>query len=54
MTLACPTCGGQLVVRVRLPRPEHRDTKRPDVLGFECTTRDCNITEADVHNAIGF
>jgi hypothetical protein len=41
MTFACPLCGSQLVVRLLLPTPEHRDIKPVKVISVECPTADC-------------
>jgi hypothetical protein len=53
MTVHCPLCDGQLVVRVLLPKPEHRDTKHPIVISAECSTRGCLVSEQDVHKLLG-
>ena len=54
MTYDCPACGGQLVVRVLLPRPEHRDIKKPVIVAMECTRPGCLVSEDDVHKLLGF
>jgi hypothetical protein len=53
MTVHCPLCEGQLVVRVLLPKPEHRDTKKPQIASIECSTPGCLVTEQDVHKLLG-
>jgi hypothetical protein len=45
MTLPCPHCGRQLVVRLLLPIPEHRDTKSPQVVSLECSTPGCKVDQ---------
>jgi hypothetical protein len=45
MTLPCPHCGRQLVVRILLPTPEHRHTKKPQVLSMECPTQGCSVDQ---------
>jgi hypothetical protein len=53
ITVHCPLCAGQLVVRVLLPKPEHRDTKKPRIASVECSTAGCLVTEQDVHKLLG-
>lgn len=53
MTLHCPLCDGQMVVRVLLPKPEHRHTKRPVIASIECATPGCLVDEDTVHKLLG-
>ena len=52
MTVHCPLCDGQLVVRVLLPKPEHRDTKKPQIVGVECSTPGCLVSDDEVHKLL--
>jgi hypothetical protein len=52
MTLNCPLCGSQLVVRLLLPTPEHRDFKRPQVLSAECATPSCGVDRDSVRELL--
>lgn len=53
MTYHCPLCEGQVVIRVLLPKPEHRDTKRPVIASIECSTPGCLVDEDTVHKLLG-
>lgn len=43
MTFPCPHCRRQLVVRLLLPIPEHRDIKSPQLVSIECPTPGCEV-----------
>jgi hypothetical protein len=43
ITLPCPNCHRQLVVRLLLPTPEHRDSKVPQLVSVDCPTPGCEV-----------
>lgn len=51
LTAECPVCGEQLIIHVRFPLPEHRDTKKAEVIRFRCSPQ-CQVSEAQIREAL--
>jgi hypothetical protein len=52
MTMACPSCGQQLVLRVLWPTIEHRAVKQPQILSCACPSG-CRFTDEQLWALVG-
>jgi hypothetical protein len=52
MTFGCPLCSAQIIVRLLIPTPAHRDTKATQVLIIECPTPGCEVGEEHVRKLL--